>query len=73
MKKTYLLEELGCAHCAAKMETAIAKLDGVNEVVINFMTRKMTIDAQDDKFEEVIAQAKKKIAKIERDVVVKEL
>ena len=48
MKKTFKLIDLDCANCAAKMEAAIKKLDGVNDASVSFMTQKMTIDAEDD-------------------------
>ena len=63
MKKVFKLKELCCAHCAAKMEDAISKLDGVNKVTIAYMTARMTLDAADDKFDE----AKAIIRKIEPD------
>jgi len=71
MKKTFRLEGLGCANCAAKMERAIEKLDGVNNVTINFMTTKMIIEGQDDKMPIIISETDKIIKKIEPDVVVK--
>ena len=48
MKKHFKLQDLDCANCAAKMENAVKKLDGVNDVAISFMTQKMTIDADDE-------------------------
>ena len=44
MKKTYKLQDLDCANCAAKMEDAIGRLDGVSSARVNFMTQKLTID-----------------------------
>ena len=41
MKKKFKLDEVDCANCAAKMEDAIRKIDGVKEVSVNFMTQKM--------------------------------
>ena len=67
MKKTYKLQVLDCANCAAKMERKIAKLDGVNSVSISFMTQKMTIDADDGKFEEIINTSVGIITKTEPD------
>ena len=67
MKKTFNLENLDCAHCAAKMETAISKIDGVTEAKISFMTQKLTIDANDEGFDKILAAAKKAIKKIEPD------
>ena len=73
MKKKFKLIDLDCARCAAKMEDGIRKLDGVNEASVNFMAQKLTIDAADDRFDEVLQEAIKIIGKIEPDckVVVK--
>ena len=46
MSKTYKAE-IGCADCAAKMEEAIGKLDGVQKVRVNFMTQKMSVEFAD--------------------------
>ena len=54
MKKKFKLEDLDCANCAAKMEDAIKKIPGVNDAVVSFMTQKMTIDAEDERFEEIM-------------------
>ena len=70
MKKIFKMENLECAHCAAKMENAIAKLEGVLLVSVNFMMQKLTIEASDDKFDEVLAQAVKICQKIEPDCVI---
>ena len=67
MKKTFNLENLDCAHCAAKMETAISKIEGVMEAKISFMTQKLTIDASDECFDKILVAAKKAIKKIEPD------
>ena len=73
MKKTFKLIDLDCANCAAKMEAAIKKLDGVNDASVSFLSQKMTIDAEDDKFDEIVNQAVKVCKKVEPDceVVVK--
>ncbi|MBQ1642134.1 MAG: cation transporter [Oscillospiraceae bacterium] len=67
MKKTFKLEDLDCANCAAKMEAAIKKLDGVNNATVSFMTQKMTIEADDERFDEVVKAAVKCISKVEPD------
>lgn len=71
MKKTFKLEGLDCANCAAKMEDRINKLEGVNQATVNFMTNKLVIEGEDDKIEEIIESAKAIIKKLEPDVVVK--
>lgn len=68
MKKIFKLEGLNCAHCANKIEEKIAKLDGVHSVIVNFMTTKMTLEAVDEKFETIVAEAKKIINELEPDV-----
>ena len=53
MRKTYKLIDLDCAHCAAKMEAAIQKIDGVSEASVSFLTQKLTVEAEDGRFEEI--------------------
>ena len=67
MKKTFKLEDLDCANCAAKMEAAINKLDGVKKATVSFMTQKMTVEADDEVFDKVVKDAVKCIAKVEPD------
>ena len=67
MKKVFKLEELDCAHCAAKMQTAIAKIDGVKSVSVNFLMQKLTLEAEDAAFDEIVKKAQKAIKKIEPD------
>lgn len=71
MKKTFRLEGLGCANCAAKMEDKISKLDGVSNASVNFMTTKLVIEAEDEKMDGIINSAQTIIKKIEPDVVMK--
>lgn len=71
MKKSFRLEGLGCANCAAKMEKAINEIDGVKEATVNFMTTKMVIEAEDEKMSEIVTASEKIIKKIEPDVTIK--
>ena len=71
MKKVFKMQDLDCAHCAAKMQDAIAKIDGVNSVSINFLMQKMTLDADDAVFEDVLKKAQKAIKKVEPDCKIK--
>lgn len=70
MKKVFKLEELDCAHCAAKMEDGIRKLDGVINVQVNFLSQKLTLEADDNEFDTILKKAKDIIKKIEPDCVV---
>lgn len=67
MKKVYRLEDLDCANCAAKMERSIAKIDGVKSVSVSFMTQRMSIEADDDNFENIMDEVVKKCKKVEPD------
>ncbi|MEG0833096.1 MAG: cation transporter [Oscillospiraceae bacterium] len=67
MKKSFKLAQLDCANCAAKMEAAINKIDGVNSASISFMLQKLTVDANDADFDSIMEKAKNICAKIEPD------
>ncbi len=70
MKKSYKLQDLDCANCAAKMETAINKINGVNKATVSFMTQKLTIDADDSRFDEILKETVATIKKVEPDCTV---
>lgn len=65
MKKSVRLRDLGCAHCAAKMEQAIRRIDGVQAVNVNFLLQKLTIEAEDARFDAVLEQAVRACRRIE--------
>ena len=74
MKKKFKLEDLDCANCAAKYygtgrrkHSVAKKIPGVNDAVVSFMTQKMTIDAEDERFEEIMDEVVKTCAKVEPD------
>ena len=69
MKKTYDVE-VDCANCAAKMEDAIKKLDGVNDASVSFMMQKMTIDADDARFDEIMKEVVEVCKKVEPDCII---
>ena len=68
MKKSFKLVGLGCANCAAKMENAISKLPEVAAVTISFLTTRMTIEAEREQMEGIVAAAEKIIKNYEPDV-----
>ena len=67
MKKRYTLVDLDCANCAAKMEAAIKKIDGVHDATVSFLTQRMTIDADDARFDEILREVVKVCRKVEPD------
>ena len=56
MKKKFECE-IDCANCAAKMQDAINKIEGVQSVKVNFMMQKFTLEAEDARFEEILTEA----------------
>lgn len=65
MKKAFKLSELDCGHCAQEIEEAVAKLEGVNKVRVNFLSERMTLDADDARFDEILGEIRKIIKTIE--------
>ena len=70
MKKKYNLTDLYCANCAAKMEDAIKKIDGVNNATVSFMAQKLTIDAEDSRFDSIMKEVVSVCRKVEPDCVI---
>lgn len=70
MKKRFKMQDLDCANCAAKMEEAIKKIDGVKDANVSFMTQKLTVEAEEEKFEDVMAQIVKVCKKVEPDCTI---
>ena len=70
MKKKFKLTDLDCANCAAKMEAAIKKLDGVNDATVSFLTQKLTLDADDARFDAILDEVVLVCKKVEPDCVI---
>ncbi len=70
MKKVFKLQDLDCANCAAKMEAAIKKLDGVNDATVSFMTQRLTLDADDARFDAIVDECVKVCARVEPDCTI---
>lgn len=73
MKKSFKLEDLDCANCAAKIEKDTAKLDGVQSAAVNLLSQKMVIECEESKVTEIVKSIKKIVGKYEPDVEVSEL
>ena len=70
MKKKFKLQDLDCDNCAAKMEEAIKKIEGVSDATVSFMTQKMTIEADDSRFDEIMKEVVSVCRKVEPDCVI---
>ena len=69
MTKSFRIRNLGCAACAAKIERKIRTLPGVFEARVNFMTQKLTLQADDTQIDDLIRQAGDIIKSIEPDAL----
>jgi len=69
MRKQYQIENLDCAHCAMKMEEAAGKIEGVEFVNVNFLSMKLTLEAEDQNFQKIFHQVEKACRSVEPDVV----
>ena len=71
MKYNYKLENLDCANCAAKMEEAVRKIDGVISSKVVFMTARLTIESEASDITTIEEKVDKAIRKIESNVRMK--
>ncbi len=70
MKKQFKMIDLDCANCAAKMEAAIKKIDGVQDATVNFMSQRLTLEADETYFDEIIKKVVKTCRKVEPDCTI---
>lgn len=56
MKKVLKIENLDCANCAAKLERRISKIDGVVKANVNFIGERLTLEADDERFDAVLQE-----------------
>ena len=61
------MQDLDCANCAAKMEEAIKKIDGVTDTTVSFMMQKLTIEADGSRMDEIMEQVVAVCKKVEPD------
>lgn len=66
MKRTFKMENLDCANCAAKMEERIKRLDGVNSAVVSFATQRLVLDADDEAFDSIVEECIRACRKIDK-------
>lgn len=69
----FKIEELDCATCANELESALAKINLINDVSISFMTKRLSFKCKESNYEEAIKQIKTIIKKEETDVYIEEI
>ncbi len=67
MRRVFEMQDLDCASCAAKMEAAIGRIDGVTYVNVSFLAQRLTLEADDAVFDDVLRAAQKAVKKVEPD------
>ena len=67
MKRIFRMQDLDCANCAAKMERKIAKIEGVQSVTVNFLAQKLILEADDAKWDEILAEVDSAVRKVDPD------
>ncbi len=67
MRKTYQMEDLDCANCAAKMEAMIRKIDGVQSATVSFLAQKLVLEAEEAELERILKEAEKICKKVDPD------
>lgn len=67
MKKVFKMQDLDCANCAAKMERAIRKIDGVKSASVSFMTQRLSVEAEESRFDEIVREIVKVCSRVEPD------
>lgn len=67
MRKTFRLEELDCANCAAKIERAAAAVEGVERVSVSFMAQKIIVEAPEERFDEIMHEIARCVKRVDSD------
>ncbi|MCI8475122.1 MAG: heavy-metal-associated domain-containing protein [Oscillospiraceae bacterium] len=70
MKKKFDLTDLDCANCAAKMEDAINRIDGVTAATVSFIQQRLTIEAEEERFEEIMDEVVRVCRRVEPDCTI---
>lgn len=73
MKMKFKIKGIDCANCAAELERAIQKIEGVTEASLSFMTEKLVMEIEDDRKDEVLKNLKKIVKKEEPDCTIEEI
>ena len=73
MKVKFKIKGIDFANCAAELERAIQKIDGVTEASLSFMTEKLVMEIEDDRKDEVLKNLKKVVKKEEPDCTIEEI
>lgn len=71
MKKTFSLNNLDCANCAAKMEKAILKIEGVKNAAVSFFAQKLVLEADDARWDDIVREVCETVSRVDADCSVR--
>lgn len=73
MNSKFKVKGLDCANCAAELERAIQKIEGIKKANISFMTERMELEYDENNEDEIIKKVKKVIKREEPDVTIEKI
>lgn len=73
MKSIFKIKGIDCANCAAQLENAISKIEGIQSASISFMSERMVIEYNEQNAEEIMKKVRKLIKKEEPDATLEEM
>lgn len=73
MKSKFKIKGIDCANCAAELERAIQKIEGIKKANISFMTERMELEYDENNEDEIIKKVKKVIKREEPDVTIEKI
>ncbi len=66
MKKIFKIE-VDCAVCAGKIESAVKKINGVQDASVSFISQKLALEADENELPRIVKEIKAVGKKIEPD------
>ncbi len=71
MKQTFSLNNLDCANCAAKIEKAVRKIDGVQNASVSFFAQKLILEADDARWDAIVEEVCRTVQRVDADCTVR--
>ena len=73
MKNTFKIKGIDCANCAAHLENAIRKIEGVQSASISFLAERMVLEYDGPNKEEIMKKIQKVMKREELDATIEEI
>ncbi|MBS4174084.1 heavy metal translocating P-type ATPase [Bacillus sp. FJAT-49736] len=72
IKKEFTLEGLDCANCALKIEKGVKDISGVHSSTVNFATKTLSLEVEEQQIDKIIVDTKERVKKLEPHILAKE-